>query len=99
MVSIKAKAIGLDFGTTNSAIAAIGDDDLVALARFRTGADGASTDTMRSILFFDAEPQEGEPALSVGHDAIRHYMAAGGNGRLIQSLKSFLADRLFHQTN
>jgi hypothetical chaperone protein len=96
---MRAKAIGLDFGTTNSAIAQIAEDGSVVLANFAAGRDRTASDTMRSILFFAAEPQDGEPRLSVGGEAIDHYIASGANGRLIQSLKSFLADRLFHQTN
>src|SRR6202035_1338901 len=38
-------------------------------------------------------------AVSVGTDAIRRYLAAAGNGRLVQSLKSFLADKTFESTD
>jgi hypothetical chaperone protein len=97
-MSTKPGAIGLDFGTTNSAIAAAADDGAVMLARFAAAENGAS-ETMRSILFFAADPHDDEQVPTVGGEAIRHYLASGANGRLIQSLKSFLADRLFHETN
>ena len=97
-MSTKPGAIGLDFGTTNSAIAAAASDGAVTLASFPAAEDGAS-ETMRSILFFAADPHDDEQVPTVGGDAIRHYLASGANGRLIQSLKSFLADRLFHETN
>lgn len=93
----RVKALGLDFGTTNSAVAAIAEDGSVRLARF-SAPDGGAADTIRSILFFSADPHEGEPTPWVGSEAIEHYIASGANGRLIQSLKSFLADRLFRQT-
>src|SRR5580698_6838333 len=96
---MRAKAIGLDFGTTNSAIAQIAEAGTVSLASFPAGRERASSDTMRSILYFAADPHDEEPRLSVGGEAIDNYIASGANGRLIQSLKSFLADRLFHQTN
>ena len=95
---MRAKSLGLDFGTTNSAIAQIAENGSVALARFPAGRERPSSDTMRSILFFAADP-DGEARLSVGGEAIDNYIASGANGRLIQSLKSFLADRLFDQTN
>jgi len=38
-------------------------------------------------------------AVSVGNDAIRRYLEASGNGRLVQSLKSFLADKTFESTD
>src|SRR5215468_591098 len=87
------EAVGLDFGTTNSA---------PHLARFsNTAAGAADTETFRSILFFEATEETGgtESALSVGNEAIRRYLAAAGNGRLIQSLKSFLAVRSFESTD
>jgi len=96
------RAVGLDFGTTNSAIAIIGADGAVRLARFAADvADAPATETFRSILFFESTEETGgtEVVLSVGNDAIRRYLAAGGNGRLIQSLKSFLADRTFQSTD
>jgi hypothetical chaperone protein len=96
-MNAKLTAVGLDFGTTNSAIAAAADDGGVTLARF-DAAQNAS-ETMRSILFFAADPHDDEPVPAVGTDAISRYLASGANGRLIQSLKSFLADRLFHETN
>lgn len=96
------RAVGLDFGTTNSAIAIIGGDGAVRLARFAADiADAPETETFRSILFFESTEETGgtEAALSVGNEAIRRYLAAAGNGRLIQSLKSFLADRTFQSTD
>jgi hypothetical chaperone protein len=95
------RAVGLDFGTTNSAIAIVADDGAPRLARFASDVAGADdTETFRSILFFESTEETGgtEAALSAGNDAIRRYLAAGGNGRLIQSLKSFLADRTFETT-
>jgi len=95
-------AVGLDFGTTNSAIAVVGADGTPRLAQFAADTRGApATETFRSILFFESTEETGgtEAALSVGNDAIGRYLAAGGNGRLIQSLKSFLADRTFQKTD
>jgi hypothetical chaperone protein len=96
---MNAKAVGLDFGTTNSAIASIAADGSVALANFPAGRERARSETMRSILFFAADPHGDEPRRSVGSEAIDHYIGSSANGRLIQSLKSFLADRLFDETN
>jgi hypothetical chaperone protein len=96
------QAVGLDFGTTNSAIAIVGSNGAPRLARFRNAAvDAYDAETFRSILFFEATEETGgtESALSVGNEAIRRYLAAAGNGRLIQSLKSFLAVRSFESTD
>src|SRR5437764_846420 len=68
---------GLDFGTTNSAIA-VADAGGVRLARF--GAAG--TATFRSVLFFDPEERKNNKPLSVaGPDAIERYLDADGAGR------------------
>jgi hypothetical chaperone protein len=88
----------MDFGTTNSAIAVVGEDGVPQLAHY--SHEGALIETFRSILFFSSEPREAgsPPAVSAGPRAIEAYLDAGGSGRLIQSLKSFLADRTFSST-
>ena len=95
-------AVGLDFGTTNSAIAIVAGDGTPLLARFKSALSAApDEETFRSILFFEATEETGgtESAVAVGNDAIRRYLGAGGNGRLVQSLKSFLAVRSFETTD
>lgn len=84
--------IGLDFGTTNSSIAIARPDRSSESIAFPSNA--GLTDTYRSVLYF--EPKS--PA-STGPQAIERYLAADEKGRLIQSLKSFLASRLFTSTN
>ena len=88
------KAIGLDFGTTNSAVAIVGLDRAISLARF-----GAET-TFRSILYFAESEESRTNKLGVvaGPEAILNYLNAKTPGRLIQSTKSYLASRLFTQT-
>src|SRR4051812_37874829 len=84
--------IGLDFGTTNSSIA-IARPDRSSEAVLFSSAEG-KTETYRSVLYF--EPKT--PAVS-GPVAIERYLAADEKGRLIQSLKSFLASRIFTGTS
>ena len=88
------KAIGLDFGTTNSALAIAQSDRIVRLARFGGGA------TFRSIIYFEENDSARTTKLRViaGPDAIQSYLGAKTPGRLIQSMKSYLASRLFTQT-
>jgi hypothetical chaperone protein len=88
------KAIGLDFGTTNSALAIAQPDQTVRLAEFRGGA------TFRSIIYFEEEDsaRTGKLRVVAGPDAIQSYLNAKTPGRLIQSMKSYLASRLFTQT-
>jgi hypothetical chaperone protein len=92
--SLLKKALGLDFGTTNSALALAQPDGSVRLAQF-----GGET-TFRSILYFDEHEGSRARKLRVvaGPDAIQSYLNLKTQGRLIQSLKSYLASRLFNQT-
>jgi len=91
--------VGIDFGTTNSAIALAGAGGEVKLARFPHR--GGVSDTFRSVLYFHPElrgPQNRLQAIA-GARAIERYLDADGTGRLIQSLKSYLSDRSFESTS
>lgn len=99
------RSVGLDFGTTNSAIGVATDDGAVRLARFPIGS--AFTETFRSLLYFapDRRDARGRLAALAGPGAIEAYLEADGSGRLVQSIKSYLADRgflatsIFHKTH
>jgi len=85
-------AVGVDFGTTNSALALVGPDgQTVKLAHFSFME--TMVETFRSVLFF---PGGGKP-LS-GPQAIESYLEPHEGGRLIQSLKSFAASSTFSVT-
>ena len=80
--------VGIDFGTTNSAVAiadARGDVKLVPLAGARY---------WRTVLYF--EPGGG---LTAGSPAIARYPETEGEGRLVQSIKSHLASAAFTRTS
>jgi hypothetical chaperone protein len=83
--------IGIDFGTTNSAVAFVDGDGAPRLAQFPT-AHGPSP-TFPSVLYF--EPKK--PSVA-GAEAIERYLASETKGRFIQSLKAYLADRTFEGT-
>jgi hypothetical chaperone protein len=96
-----ARAVGIDFGTTNSAVAVADGSGAPRLAAFPVG-DGRDGTTLafRSILHF--EPSEDgrrrTPRVRAGPDALARYLATAGDGRLVQSIKSFLASPLFEAT-
>ncbi len=93
------RAVGLDFGTTNSAIAVVEPDGTARLATFPT--DDVLSTTFRSILYFfhpRDEEADGRRAVS-GPEAIVASREAEPKGRFIQAMKSFLASRLFEQTS
>ena len=92
------RSVGLDFGTTNSAIG-VADGDKVQLARFSHKA--GLTDTFRSVLYFhpDARDKNGRYESIAGPRALDRYLEAEGKGRLLQSLKTYVADRSFQATS
>jgi hypothetical chaperone protein len=84
--------VGIDFGTTNSAVAVAADDGSVALVPLG-GSSAGGAPHWRTVLYF--EPSGG---LSAGAPAIERYLATEGEGRLVQSIKSHLASSSFKQT-
>src|SRR5262245_19471486 len=96
-VRVPRPALGLDFGTTNSALALATASGLPRLAEF-AGPDG-SAPTFRSLLYFDREDERAPVEVHAGGAALLAYLERDVHGgRLIQSLKSFLASRLFSAT-
>ena len=85
---------GIDFGTTNSAVAMLMPGKEIQLARF--SFRGEEIPSCRSVLYFEqwktANGQRRVHGYS-GPGAIEHYLDADEKGRLIQSLKSHLPSR------
>ena len=90
--------IGLDFGTTNSAVAVADASNKATLASFSTGSD--TTNSFRSILYFPQKDRFStvKAETKAGPEAIRSYLEADSKGRLILSIKSYLGSRLFTST-
>jgi hypothetical chaperone protein len=90
-------SVGLDFGTTNSAIAMLIESQAV-LAQF--ASPGGATTTFPSVLYFERRKEGSLTRLTsaAGPNALQRYLEAEDKGRLIQSLKAYLADRRFDGT-
>ena len=90
-------SVGLDFGTTNSAIATLVGSQ-PTLAEFPS--PGGATHTFPSVLYFERRKEGTLTRLTsaAGPRALQHYLEAEDKGRLIQSLKAYLADRRFDGT-
>ena len=93
-----ARALGLDFGTTNTVIALAEGDGSTQSMPFTSSAGTA--DTMRTALSFMKDRQLGAQALKVeaGQAAIRAFIANPGDCRFLQSIKIFAASPLFQGT-
>jgi len=80
-------ALGIDFGTSNSAVAAV---DAIGVAQLLPMEGDART--LPTALFFNAE----DKTVHYGRDAVALYLA-GTEGRLMRSLKSLLGSALMQE--
>jgi hypothetical chaperone protein len=83
--------IGIDFGTTNSVVAALGADGAVTTLARPTG------EVFRSVLAFWSGTG-GTLRHAAGPAAIEAYLEDPLDSRLIMSMKSYLAQRSFSET-
>lgn len=92
-----ARALGFDFGTTNT-VMALADGPATQSVAFTSTAGTA--DSMRTALSFMKDPGLGAAALKVeaGHAAIRQFIDNPGDCRFLQSIKTFAASALFQGT-
>jgi hypothetical chaperone protein len=90
--------VGLDFGTTNSALALADADGNVELTQYEVR--GRAYDTFRSVLYFDPQQRGtgGGPLVTCGMEGIFAYLGGDGSGRFVQSIKSHLASDSFKST-
>ncbi|WP_263410645.1 Hsp70 family protein [Terriglobus tenax] len=94
---MRSSRIGIDFGTTNTSIARA-EGGQVTLAHF--AAQAGETPSYRSLLYLEQAREKNRPVVHsyTGPAGIERYLAAdhdsvGTQGRLIQSLKSYLPSK------
>jgi hypothetical chaperone protein len=88
------RAVGIDFGTTNSVVALLHDHGSVTTQRY------AGLEVFRSVLCFWTEPRPGRTVLhhAAGPEAITAYLEDPLDSRLMMSMKTFLAQKSFTET-
>lgn len=79
--------LGIDFGTSNSAVAALDAGGMAQLLPLEAGAP-----ILPTAVFFNAE----EKTVHFGREAVALYLA-GADGRLMRSLKSLLGSALMNE--
>ena len=80
---------GIDFGTTNSALAVFNED---------TGEIQHTIIIPSLIYFYEHRNADGSPNFVVGEDAISAYLSKGMQGRFIKSVKQILSRSSFIET-
>ncbi len=88
MTSSRAGTLGIDFGTSNSAMAWLGPEGSARLIALEGEAQA-----MPTAVFYNAE----DNSTHFGRDALKHYLE-GTEGRLMRSLKSLLGSPLLMET-
>ncbi|MCP1269342.1 Hsp70 family protein [Acetobacter cerevisiae] len=91
--------IGLDFGTTNSVVVLAHPDGRTETARFTFPHHGES-DTCRTLLCFWHDEERGRLKLheAIGAAAVDAYLEDPAESRMIMSMKSYLAQKSFRET-
>lgn len=85
------KIFGLDFGTTNSALSVNIDGNVTMVDIDPFNLNGK---TLKSVIYYDPEAK----GFHVGQQAVDHYLENDAYGRYIQSIKAFLPDQSFRNT-
>ncbi len=92
------RAVGIDFGTTNSAVAVVEDDGEVKSLSWPSAAGPVGV--FRTALAFWSEGRAPRAIIRTagGPQAIEQALSGSGHGRFIQSLKTYLGSRAFSET-
>ncbi len=91
--------LGIDFGTTNSVVAELAADGSIVTRMHAFGQ--AQLHAFRTVLCFWSEDARGRSLLhhAAGPAAVQAYLDDPLDSRLIMSMKSYLAQKSFVQTN
>ncbi len=90
--------VGIDFGTSSSALAIAGADGQVRFTQLSTL--GVLAPSWRTLLFFDPDDQPAQQPIqyTAGGEAIAAYLECMGEGRLVQSFKTHLTTKSLGRT-
>lgn len=88
------RAVGIDFGTTNSVVALAGEDGRSALVDF-AAPDGVSSVFRSALCFWPDETARGGLDHEAGPWAIAEFLDFPQGSRFLQSFKSTAANRTF----
>ncbi|WP_230280476.1 Hsp70 family protein [Croceicoccus sp. Ery15] len=92
------RAVGIDFGTTNSVIACMADDGEAELIDF-AAQDGTGSVFRSALCFWQDDAVRGGLGHEAGPWAISEFLDFPEGSRFLQSFKSLAGSRLFEQAN
>ncbi len=92
------RAVGIDFGTTNSAVAVAEADGRVRSLSWPSAA--GEVGVFRTALAFWSEGRAPRALVrsAGGPQALEHALSGSGTGRFVQSIKTYLGSRAFTDT-
>jgi len=96
MASFVPEVYAIDFGTSNSLLAAANRTQVHPAVPLDPRAEDPTV--LRSVLFFPEAQELQEERCFLGKAALDEYVARGSRGRLLRSLKRFLPARGFSRT-
>ena len=92
------RSVGIDFGTTNSAVAVVEEDGTVRSLSWPSAAGDVGV--FRTALAFWSEGRAPRTVVRTagGPQALEHALSGAGTGRFVQSIKTYLGSRAFTDT-
>ena len=92
------RAVGIAFGTTNSAVAVADEDGRVRSLSWPSAA--GEVGVFRTALAFWSEGRAPRALVrsAGGPQALEHALSGAGTGRFVQSIKTYLGSRAFTDT-
>ena len=92
------RAVGIDFGTTNSSVAVVGEDGQVTSLSWPSASGDVGVFRTALAVWSEGRAPRAVVRTAGGPQALEHALAGSGHGRFIQSIKTYLGSRGFTET-
>ena len=96
--TMRASAVGIDFGTTNSAVAVVGEDGQVTSLSWPSASGDVGVFRTALAVWSEGRAPRAVVRTAGGPQALEHALAGSGHGRFVQSIKTYLGSRAFTET-
>ena len=92
------RAVGIDFGTTNSAVAVVEEDGSVRSLSWPSASGEVGVFRTALAVWSEGRAPRAVVHTAGGPQALERALSDAGNGRFVQSIKSYLGSRAFTDT-